>query len=677
MSKLYIKYPLSIAAILAFSLSLTVNSPVWSQPPPQPAVDQATRQIDRDVREKVEKEMVKPPKKEAPVEKAPEAVEFTGPKLFVKSITLVGVKSFPADNFKPIISKFENRDVYEQELQNVLVKEIEREYLRKGAIAACFIPPQEVKDGALTLRVVEAKMGNLESEKTRYFSKDRLNYYWSIKPGEVLNYEKISRSLQFMNKNPDRQVTATLHKGEKPETTDVLLNAKTFWPLHITALFDNEGSVPTGKTRTGFGFVENNITGHDDTLMAGYTGGKNFGGVYGYHRLPITNYGTSILYGYNETKAYPKKDFQQFELSSMANSASAFLYQDLFHKDEYKGELSFGVEAKNKRVVGINGTINTDRLRFLRASLALLGRDGKSVTYIKPQISQGLNWFGARRQSEFSSRNAQNTPTEFSLNINFIRTLVHNIKAQFKFSGLLASEKLMPQEELYMGGIDSVRGYPSGDYLADTGFYNQSELIIPAFFLPDWARLPYGERPIKDEINGVLFFDYGYGIKRGLMDGEISERRMGSLGAGVRVRLCNQANLRLEWGFPMNPLVNNPITEMDRSRLHFSIDIQERLPEEVERFSKEFKANPNPFKYYARKKERELAEQKATEIAQSAAESTAAVEKKAPESTQVPEAPKEKASRKESQIKPQKLAPKKAKHVQQTVNYTSKSRIDK
>ncbi len=567
--------------LAAFSLHY-LAVPAWSQPSLAQAVKESTRDVRQEVEQKLETTPKKPPqiKEELPEEAA------EGPTFFVKSIELVGVKSFPVEEFKPLVQKYENRDISVSELK-ILAREVERDYLRKGIIAACFLPPQDVQEGMVSMRVVEAKMGTLDIKEGKYFSKERVNYYWRIQPGEVLRYDRISRSLQFMNKNPDRTAKAALHAGEKPETTDVLLDVTTNFPGHVTATLDHEGAPSTGKLRKGLGFVHNNFLGMDDTLIGGYSGGKNFGGGYGYHRIPITNYGTTLLYGYSRTKSFPKGDYEAWEISSMQESYSAFIYQDLFYKDEYKGEISAGLDMSNKRVVsGQIGTLNADRLRVVSASGTLLSRGFGNTTSIKPSIYQGLNFLGARRKSEYSSRQAENTFTKVMMSANMRQALVKNFQANIKFTGQAASEKLMPQQELYIGGIDSVRGYPSGDYLADTGFYTQMELLIPAFFIPEWAKIPYGERPLKDEITGVVFFDYGWGSKRGMIQGEQSERRMAGIGAGVRIRLMNQALLRLEWGFPLMPMVNGPLTEWERSRMHFSVDFQDDIPEEVERFRK-------------------------------------------------------------------------------------------
>ena len=555
-----------------------------AQPPPA-SIDQATKEVDRDVREKVDQALYQPPKKPPKIEEEIEPASVEGPTFLIEKINLVGVQSFEPEDFSHIIEKYENKEVALSQLK-VLAKEIEREYLRKGVIAACFVPPQQIKDGVVVLRVIEAKMGDLTVKRHHFFWNERVRYYWNIAPGEVLNYNKISRALQFMNKNPDRQVKATLHAGKKPETTDVHLDVKSYFPLHLTATLDNEGAPSTGKIRKGMGFVENNMIGLDDTFLCGYTGGKNFGGVYAFHRVPITNYGTTVLYGFSRTKAFPKKDFTLWEYSSTSTNMSMFVHQDLFHKDEYKGEISFGVDSKDKNTTARFGTVNADRLRIVRVAGNFIERGFRNVTTFRPEFSQGLNMFGARRESNLSSRHAKNTFFKYYMNTTFTQVLAKNIRARATFTGQFAAEKLTPQEQLYMGGINSVRGYPSGDFLADSGFTSNMELQIPAFFLPDKLKIPYGERPLKDEITGVMFFDCGYGTKRGKIQGEKETMRMASLGAGLRINLLNQALLRLEWGFPLQPVVDGPQSEWSRQRLHVALSFQDHLPREVERLQK-------------------------------------------------------------------------------------------
>ena len=191
---------------------------------------------------------------------------------------------------------------------------------------------------------------------------------------------------------------------------------------------------------------------------------------------------------------------------------------------------------------------------------------------MNPELTQGINGFGARSRSPLSSRHAQNTFTIFNLNINHTRALpVYDLRGVVKFKAQVASEILPPQEEFSLGGLYSVRGYPAGDYLADIAFQTNLELLIPAFFIPEEVKLPYDKKPLKDKITGVIFFDQGYGEKRGALPTETQKDNLLSAGAGLRINVFDKGVLRMEWGFPFG---EDPLTERASSRFHISLDLQ-------------------------------------------------------------------------------------------------------
>lgn len=549
-------------------------------------VEKATRETDRLGRqEELLKQQLRKPAEEKPVEVKPQEAlpEKEEKKFFIKKIKLSGCESFSPEDFSSLVEKYENREVSLTELKG-LSKEIEREYLRRGVIAAVFLPPQDIKDEAVSLQVVEAKMGELSIQEHKYFAKKRLNYYWKVPPGDILRYDRISKSIQLMNKNPDRQVKAALRAGTKPGTTDVILTPQTTFPMHFTSSYDKEGSSSTGKSRMGLGLRHNNFLGLDDTLLAGYTFGQNFNGIYAYHTLPINYEGASLLYGFSSSKSIPKKEFAAYDLISKAKTSSISIHQDIFDKDEYKGEMYAGFDAKDKTVSLNTGTYNRDRLRVLSFGGNFLQKGIGSSTYISPEFSQGINAFGASSQGNpLASRGAHSTFSKFTLGIQQKKILPLNLQANLKFKTQLASTKLTPQEQFSLGGIDSVRGYPAGDYLADNASLASAELLIPAIFIPKSWELPYAKDSIRQQTTALVFTDYGWGMRRGALSTEKKSVNFLGIGAGLRMRLYDQALLRLEWGFPLG---NNSITEAGRSRFHIALDFQDRLPEEIERIRK-------------------------------------------------------------------------------------------
>ncbi|NQT32887.1 MAG: ShlB/FhaC/HecB family hemolysin secretion/activation protein [Candidatus Omnitrophica bacterium] len=588
-----------IGVLLIALAGVVIYSPIASAVLPpniQSMADQASREVDTSLREEAEKKLSGPQQEPTPIKKEePEEEVPEGPSFFVKDIKITGVKSVSPDIFDTIIERYENKDVSLEQL-NVLAKQIEREYLRKGVIAACFLPPQDIEEGIVTLRVVEAQMGKLKIEGGRFFLNERIKYYWNIRPGEVLRYDKMSKSLQFMNKNPDRDVSATLHAGEKPGTTDVLLVAKTQFPVHVFYTYDHEGNVSTGRIRQGMGIRSNNVLGLDDTLLTGYTWGRSFSGFYIYHTLPVTNFGTSVMYGYSDSRSVPKKEFTIFGIGSRSQNTSFYVHQDIYNKKaEYAGEIAFGFDANDKVTTTNEGTITRNRFRIIRVKGTYVMRRPGSILYFNPKISQGINGFGSRRKRDRQPDQAtqissfRNTFTKANLALSYTQILPFDIRGHLRMNSQFASEHLASQEQFALGGIDSVRGYPSQDYMADNAFSTSVELRIPPYIVPkDW-RLPYAPETIRDSVTGIVFFDQAWGGKRGaLADGERRQWNLASVGTGLRIRAFNQMLLRLEWGFIIG---NHSMTERADSRFHISLNLEDKIPEEIERILREIHEN--------------------------------------------------------------------------------------
>lgn len=537
-------------------------------------VERATKEVNRSFREEGEERLRTSPKKTLEFKrKETKREEEKDAKFLITEIKLVGCESFSPDEFKHIIERYENKETSLEELE-AFAKQIEREYLRKGVIAACFLPPQEIEKGIVTLQIIEAKMGSLEIDDHKYFKRERIAYFWQILPGDVLHYDKISQGLNFINKNPDREATVSLRAGKKPGTTDILLSVATKLPIHLTSSFSKEGGGPATR---GYGIKHNNFLGCDDTLLGGYKFGPTFGGLYAYHTIPISRFGTSLMYGFSYTKAFPKGDYEIYGIDSRAKNSSFTIYQDILKEGEQIGQLHFEIEAKDKSVSIKTGTLNRDRLRILKLGGSYTHRGLDTTTYIRPEYSQGINFFGARKKNSLSSRGAKNTFSTFTLDVQHKKTLPLDLQASLKIKGQLSSTRLPTGFSL--GGMDSVRGYPSGDFLADTAMQANLELLIPAFFIPEKIKIPYAAQSLKEDTTALVFFDYGYGRRKGEKTGK-KTHNLRSIGAGLRIRLFDQAILRLEWGFPLGDKI---ITKKGNSSFHMSLDFEDKLPRELKR----------------------------------------------------------------------------------------------
>ncbi|MCM8773388.1 MAG: hypothetical protein NC820_01455 [Candidatus Omnitrophica bacterium] len=540
-------------------------------------IDNVTKELDIFERKNIEEKLRALPQKDISPQIFPETVtpptEKPQEKRFlIKKIELLGCQTLSPKEFQHIIEKYEGKELSYSDFKN-LSNEIEQEYLKNNIIAVVVIPQQELKEGYLTLNVIEAKMGNLIIEEHKYFRESILKRYWKIKSDEVLRYDKINRYLKMMNNNPDRIVKAKLQAGEKPGTSDILLSPTTNLPLHLISSFDNEGSSFTGESKTGIGIRHNNFLTLDDMLLTSYYLGKEFYGFYIYHILPITYSGTNLIYGYSYSQVTPKQELTIYEINSKGKALTLSLHQDIYKGADYKGEVYFGIEANDKEITYKEGLLNRERLRIMNLGGKFRWQTTKFILEISPEFSQGMPWFGASGDDNpFASRGAKREFSKFNLNSLYKIILLPNIQANIKFATQLSSRKLPPQEGLELGGIDSVRGYPSGDYTADIATLESIEILTPLFIIPNGWQIPYVRKPFRDISNLLLFFDHGWGKKRGALATEKRSANLLSMGLGLRLNLFNSTNLRLEWGFPIAS--NHPLSEEGNSRFHFAVELQ-------------------------------------------------------------------------------------------------------
>lgn len=581
------KHSLFIVLIIASSLTLDFSA-AYCQPRPPSGGTATTDQLMRE-QKRIERGLIRAPKKTFEITPQLPEVKEEGPKIFVKKITLKGCESVPCDTFQSAIKVYENRELTMADI-NLLCREIEADYLKRGFITAVFVPPQEAKEGEITLEVVEAKMGDVIAEKPPFFNVWVYKKYWQLKPGETLRYDKMSKSLQMMNKNPDREVKAALKAGKKPKTTDVILTSNTRFPIHFTTGFDNDGQIPTGKYRTSFGIRDNNFLGLDDTLVLGTMFGDRFSGRYGYHSIPVSKFGTSILYGASRSESKPNKDFDVYDMRSFAYNENVSIHQDIYKKDEYLGEVFMGFDFKDKLVYANSGgpdspanagIINKDRLRVLSMGGTYIKRTSDSSLYATGEYDQGLRILGASTGGNpYASRDASSVYAKFLAGLNERSRLALGIQNSWKVRMQFAPQKLTPQEEFALGGIDSVRGYPPSDFSADTALLTTYEILLPAIVIPKGWKLPYSENTLRNQTSGVLFLDYGYGMARNIH----TAKNMTGVGMGIRVNVYDEALVRIEYGWPIG---DKPVTEGGRdARLCFAVEFQDKLPEDIERIKK-------------------------------------------------------------------------------------------
>jgi hemolysin activation/secretion protein len=525
--------------------------------------------IESKIRQDAEESLTQP-KAEKPLafdqEEAAETSD-TGPSFLVTKIVLDGDVMLEPPEYTPLLEKFEGREVHFSEIQK-LIGLLEQLFRAKGFIAVVLLPPQKMEDQELHLKVVTSRMGKLSVENNRYFMNWRTRSYWQTHPGQVLLYDKIRSNVMDMNENPDRVVKPILKAGSEQGTTDVVLNVEDQFPVHGGYSFDNQGVKLTGKDRQGFTVRNNNMLGLDDTFLIGTTFGKAFGALYIYHVIPISNFGTKFIWSISHAQVNPKKEFSIYGINGTSETYSLALQQRVIRTENCSGNIQLGFDFKEKHTLQQSVTTVWDKERVLSLSGNFQSRDRWGGWALGQGVYFGLPTFGS--DWALASGGGSESFFKYTYSVTRLTQLPWRTKAVWDFQGQLSPDHLLPQEQLFLGGANSIRGYPESDYGADQALQSRLDYLLPPYGMPETWKMPFDNIPLKDELNAFAFFDTGYGRMHD-PTGNIprSDFLMGT-GGGFELRFRNYITARMMWGVPLG---DKPITEGGKSQLHFTLNV--------------------------------------------------------------------------------------------------------
>ncbi|NJK92557.1 MAG: ShlB/FhaC/HecB family hemolysin secretion/activation protein [Blastochloris sp.] len=132
------------------------------------------------------------------------------------------------------------------------------------------------------------------------------------------------------------------------------------------------------------------------------------------------------------------------------------------------------------------------------------------------------------------------------------------------FSGQMSDSNLLSNEQLNLGGYNTVRGYTENEVRGDSGYFSNIELRTPSVSFGELFDLP----SYKDGLQFLGFWDYGVVGNKVLLPAENRDAELSSAGFGVRYYVDRYFTLRVDYGFQ---LLDTGFNNRFASRLHLGI----------------------------------------------------------------------------------------------------------
>jgi len=496
-----------------------------------------------------------------------EALAPIEPKVLIKKFILTGVNLFDPKDFEIVLSKYRNKELGMIALKKV-AEELTKFYRSKGYITSlAYLPAQDISDNVVEFRIIEGRVGNIKISSSKHVKSKIIKRKLFVEEGEVLDYDKLEKSIKRINKQPNRQVKAVLLPGNSQGFSDIELKIEEQKPVDFYTYYNNKGTAYTTTGRFGLGGAHNNLTGHDDILSARAQMGENTD-VFAFnldYNIPITKYDTRLgAYG-----AYSHSDIGgQFDILSPEGEAAAYgvyLTHPLFDKDfayptafNLATNLSLGFDSISVWNEILGNETSHDELRVFKIGLGFDEKDSLGRTFVSTEVRFAIaDFLGSMGKYEASSsRSASDAGGEYTV---YAGTAQRIIRLPFSsllvntFKGQVGPDSLVNSAQLTLGGTDTVRGYPESDYLADYGFFNRLEVRTPAFIFPKRMTVPFDKNKVllRDAIQFISFIDFGKGYLKRPVVGEQRSKALLGVGFGLRLDFWEDLHASFDIGFPV------------------------------------------------------------------------------------------------------------------------------
>lgn len=461
------------------ALSLCVQSAFAQQAPQAPTAGNLLREL--------QNQRPLAPIADAPaIPAAPAAPARSGaePAVAVKlsQVKIEGASVYSEAELKALVQDAVGRELGLSGLEE-LTDRITRHYRQNGyTVARAYLPAQDIKDGALTIAVIEGRLGQVEVL-------DPSNALKGARPlsaltrGAPVTDKSLERSLLLLRDLPGIEAQSTLRPGASVGSSDLAIEISRGDRFDGSAQLDNHGSLSTGRERLNLSTSVNNPLDIGDQLsLSALSTGKLLNYLRLGYQAPVGSFGTRAGASASALRYRLGGEFSALEAKGTAYSSSAFLSHPLLRSRA--ANLNAMLAFENKRLSDRIDSVEvvTDKsARSLTLTLSGDLRDslgGGGVSALSAAYSRGKLDIETPDALLIDQASARSNGSFGKLTLSALRlqSLGAATTLYVSYSGQLASKNLDSSEKFSLGGAQGVRAYPQGEAPADRAHLVTAEL---------------------------------------------------------------------------------------------------------------------------------------------------------------------------------------------------------
>ena len=397
-------------------------------------------------------------------------------KIMVNSLRVIGQTLYSEAELVAITGFSPGGELTISQLQGMALK-ISEHYHKNGYfVAQAYLPVQDVRNGAVTIIVIEGRYGkitlNNKSNLSDHVVKGLLG---GLNTGDLITSAPLERRLLLLYDLPGVEVKSALVPGTAMGTFDLIVDITPGQRVTGSVDVDNAGNRYTGEYRIGTTINLNNQVGYGDvaTLRA-LTSGFGLNYVRASYQVQLGEARAGVAYSFLEYRLV--KEFDYLHANGTAHIASVFGNYPLIrsrNSNLYAG-LAFNAKTFEDRV-DATSTVTDKKAQVLTASLY---GDHRDNFFGGGLSSYSLTWFGGNIDIQTPEADSIDAATaqsnglynKLGFSATRLQSVTKSISLYASITGQFAFQNLDVSEKMELGGMYAVRAYPEGEAYADEGY---------------------------------------------------------------------------------------------------------------------------------------------------------------------------------------------------------------
>lgn len=433
------------------------------------------------------------------------------------------------------------------------------------------IPPQDVSNKVVQVIAVVGRLGDLTVEGNA----SDPSYYadgFALAPGDVVDEDAVISHLRWKSRRANRRVDAIYSPGADFGATDIALDVKETKPWSVFIGADSTGPGSSGEYRFFPGFVLSDLWGVDHELSYQFTTSEH-----GFDQLMAHTFQYTL-------PVAVRTDLQlttAFSDSSTTNAiagvstgkstqyGATFITQlNRSHGFNWDSRLGFEYKKSNN-AFEFGGVATPGASTEVGQFFALLNgdrRNSKSATNLFAGVWHAPgNLFDNNTDAAFNVSRAGSSAdyTFFRAGVDHSVFLQNGSIFNAEIEGQMSAHRLIGSELMYLGGMNTVRGFQENVVRGDNG-------IVARFELQSDGVSVSKDEGVTDSLRLFGFYDVGSVSIEGTATANEGSASISGAGVGLTYANNKGFNAELAYGWKVHDSKYN-VNDSDHGQFHFRV----------------------------------------------------------------------------------------------------------